>query len=796
MENLYPYEKLGLFYLGRERDVKSGTPLPMPLLYPSSNLTTHGVIIGMTGSGKTGLGIALIEEAIMDDIPAIVIDPKGDMGNLLLAFPECRPQDFFPWIDPAEAARKAMTAEEMAAKTSAAWKAGLAAWGQGTQRIGAMRAKTQMTIFTPGSSAGVGVSVLGNLKAPAPEVADDIDTLNSLVSSTVTSLLALVDITGDALRNREHILVSSLFLHHWRAGRDLSLEDLIGGIVKPPFHQIGVFPLDTYYPQPERMALAMRLNNILASPAFAAWTRGEPLDIQRMLYTPEGRPRTAIFSIAHLSEAQRMFFVTVLLNQCIGWMRRQQGTSALRALIYMDEIFGYFPPTADPPSKKPMLLLLKQARAYGIGVVLATQNPVDLDYKGLANIGSWFVGRLQTRQDQERVLAGIVGASDGKLDAGLVKRLLANMKGRQFLLNSAHLDTPLLFETRWVMSYLKGPITQNDIEKLMQSAKAATSAGSSQPIPSAAAAATGQTSEQPPVLAASIEQRYHLQQVLREAICFEPWLAASARLRWYNAKRNIDGVETIDLRLHLDDTFTRPDWQSAAKASYALDECGSQPPAGSRFCPLPGVFGQYRDLRALEQSFADYLYHNRALALYRVKGTSFESRPGEPLGDFKVRFGDHLRSRKSEAVEKLRQKYRVQQDRLQQKRNAALDRVGKEQSDVRTKTADSLISFGAAMVGAFLGRKAISASTVGRAATGVRGMGRVAKEKRDVQRAEQDVAELQKALEDLAIEVETAVTRLAQDFSVDSYEVETLSIKPRRSDIFDIRIALLWEMVA
>jgi len=340
MDTAYLYEKLDLFYLGREIDRPSGTPSPQPFLYKNNNLTTHGVIIGMTGSGKTGLGIALLEEAIMDNIPSIIIDPKGDMGNLLLTIPNCAPENFVPWIDPGEAAKKEVSIESYAQEIAETWKNGLNSWGQGTDRITALRSKTEMTIYTPGSSAGVPVSVLSSFLAPAGDILQDTDTLNSLVTSTTTSLLALVDIKGDPLQSREHILLSSLFLHFWRLGQDLTMETLIGNIVNPPFDRVGVFTLDTFFPQSQRMTLAMSLNNILASPTFSSWTTGKPLDIQRILYTKEGTPRTAIFSIAHLSAAERMFFVTILLNQFIGWMRRQQGTASLKALLYMDEIFG------------------------------------------------------------------------------------------------------------------------------------------------------------------------------------------------------------------------------------------------------------------------------------------------------------------------------------------------------------------------------------------------------------------------------------------------------------------------
>jgi hypothetical protein len=797
MDKQYPYEKLGLLYLGRELDFESGVASDLPFLYKNKNLTTHGVIIGMTGSGKTGLGIGLIEEAIMDNVPSIVIDPKGDMGNLLLTFPDGRPEDYQPWVDPAEAARKEMSVEEFAAATATTWKEGLASWGQGPERVKNLRSKTTMTIYTPGSSAGVPISVLSGFSAPDEGVLSDTDTLNSLVNATTTSLLALVNISGDPLQSKEHILLSSLLLHFWRRGEDLSMESLIGQIVNPPFTKVGVFSLDTFYPQSERMSLAMTLNNILASPTFSAWTEGEPLDIQRILYGDNGLPRTAIFSIAHLSDTERMFFVTMLLNQFIGWMRRQQGSSSLKALLYMDEIFGYFPPTANPPSKKPMMLLLKQARAFGIGVVLSTQNPVDLDYKGLSNIGSWFVGRLQTRQDQEKVVEGIVGASDGRLDMTKVRRLLSDMKGRQFLLNSVHLDEPVLFETRWAMSYLKGPISSNDIKRLMTTLKSQRADERSVPevsTPSSFGSVAGPGIA--PVIAKGIEQRYYMHNILSDRPCFEPKLAVLASVRFYNAKRNIDEVIKINQHLLLDDSFPMLDWENAPDADYFLDDCSTTPPADCLFYPLPDGFADMKDLSGLSKSFADYLYQNKTLELFRVASLNLESSPGQSQGDFTVVLGDLLREKKEEAIEKLQAKYRVKQERLEQKLDRAMAKVEKEQQDVQSKTTDSIISFGAAIVGAFFGRKALSATNISKAATGIRNVGRVSKERNDVKRAEQEVLDAQEALEELAAEIEEQIADLGDDFDKDNYEIETFAIKPRRSDIFDVRLALVWEMVA
>ncbi len=800
MENQYPFEQLGLFYLGRELDMTSASPAAAPFLLKSKDLTTHAAIIGMTGSGKTGLGIGIIEEAIMDNIPSLIIDPKGDMANLLLTFEQLDPAEFLPWIDPAEAAKKELSVADCAAQTAKTWTEGLAAWGQGKERIQSLRQKTTFSVYTPGSSTGLPVSVLNSFTAPAAEVLQDTDTLNGLVNSTATSLLALIDVKGDPLQSREHILVSSILLQSWRAGEGLSLEGLIGKIVSPPFAKIGVFALDTFFPQPERMGLAMSLNNILASPTFAAWTEGEPLDIQRLLYGEDGKPRTAIFSIAHLSESERMFFVTMLLNQLVGWMRRQQGTSSLKALLYMDEIFGFFPPIANPPSKKPMLLLLKQARAYGLGVVLATQNPVDLDYKGLANIGTWCVGRLQTSQDQDRVLDGIVGASDGKLERGRVKEVLAGLKGRQFLLTSAHLEEPLLFETRWTMSYLKGPIAAGDIKALMAERRGvapATMASGSESLaglnndrPTPAA-----VDSQPPMLAKGIEQLYYLQNMAGGSPAFEPWLMARSSVRFYNAARNIDIVKEISCRLYLDEAFIRPDWSKVEENPYPESACIRQPPSASTFYALPPTITELKDLSGLQKTFADHLYQSEQLELYRAPALKLESKPGESLGDFKVRLADLLREQKDAAVEALQQKYGARQKALEQKLAASIDRLAKEKVDVQAKTTDTLISLGVAVVGAFLGRRAMSAGTVSRAATSIRGAGKVVKEKGDVQHAEENIAELQQQQVELADEIKQKVEELAATFAVDGYPVETFSLKPRRSDVFGLRLALLWEMV-
>ncbi|MBQ7251695.1 MAG: ATP-binding protein, partial [Kiritimatiellae bacterium] len=470
---MFDYEKLGVFYLGATPADANGARTP--ILYDAKDLTTHALCLGMTGSGKTGLGIALLEEAAIDGIPSLVIDPKGDMTNLLLTFPELKPSDFRPWIDEAAAARKGITPDELAERTAANWRKGLASWDEPPERIARLKAAADFTIYTPGGNGGRPLSIFSSFDAPAAETLADATALHDRISSVVSGLLSLASIEADPIQSREHILLSEIVEREWRAGRACTLAGLIGAVQTPPFETVGVLPLESFYPAKDRFALAMRLNNLAASPSFAAWREGESLDIQRLLYTPDGRARVSIFSIAHLSESERMFFVTVLLNEVTCWMRRQPGTSSLRALLYMDEIFGYFPPTANPPTKAPMLTLLKQARAFGLGVVLSTQNPVDIDYRGLSNIGTWFIGRLQTERDKMRVMEGLLTADEGAGDVSREElgKMLAGLGNRIFLMRNVHEARPVLFESRFCLSYLAGPLTPPQIRRLMPAAGAA-----------------------------------------------------------------------------------------------------------------------------------------------------------------------------------------------------------------------------------------------------------------------------------------------------------------------------------
>jgi hypothetical protein len=457
------------FYLGKLYDPAQGKVTAQVLEYDPADLTTHAVVTGMTGSGKTGLCIGMLEEAALQGVPAILIDPKGDLTNLLLHFPNLAPQDFQPWLDAEMARRAGKTVEQASADAALAWRNGLAEWGISPDRLAALKNAAEFAIYTPGSDAGIPVSVMSSLAAPGLDWATNREILTERISSTVTALLGLVGLNNiDPIRSREHILLANIFQTAWSQNRPLDMTEIILQIQSPPFEKLGAFPVDSFFPAKDRMDLALQLNNILASPSFELWRIGQPLDVGTLLFTPDGRPRHSVFYIAHLSDAERMFIVTLLFTAVETWMRTQAGATSLRALLYMDEIFGYLPPTANPSSKEPLLRMLKQARAFGLGIILATQNPVDVDYKALSNAGTWFIGKLQTEQDKQRLLDGLESAAAGSLDRATIDRLISTLGKRVFVMNNIHKKQPVLFQTRWTMNFLAGPMTRTQIPALNQ----------------------------------------------------------------------------------------------------------------------------------------------------------------------------------------------------------------------------------------------------------------------------------------------------------------------------------------
>ncbi|HBP89062.1 MAG TPA: ATP-binding protein, partial [Nitrospiraceae bacterium] len=612
------FEKLGVFYLGRPYDLATKSAKPGLLLYDSKDLVTHAVCVGMTGSGKTGLCIGLLEEAAIDNVPAIIIDPKGDIANLLLTFPDLRGSDFLPWINPVDAKKKALTPEAFAEKEATKWKAGLEAWGQDGARIAKLREAAEFLVYTPGSTAGLPVSILQSFAVPSPKILEDAELLGDRVGITATSLLNLVGQDADPLQSPEHILLANVLKTSWEAGQDLTLSSLIQRIQTPPFSKLGVMDLESVFSSKDRFALAMRFNNLLGAPGFSAWLEGQPMDIDQMLHSPTGKPRIAIFSIAHLNDTERMFFVSLLLTQMVSWMRSQSGTTSLRALFYMDEVFGFFPPIKNPPSKAPMLTMLKQARAYGLGVVLATQNPVDLDYKGLGNTGTWFIGRLQTERDMARVLDGLEGAaanSQGNFNRQKMEQMISGLGNRVFLMNNVHDDGPEIFETRWALSYLRGPLTRTQIKTLMDPVKAAQS-GSAASSPSAKIlAAASQSSAgtpskdgttHPPVLPPDIRQHFVPIRGARPAgalLIYHPRLYGAASVHYQETKTKLDEVRDVQALVVMTTGAVPVQWDQAEPLDIPPADLNTRPADGAQFGELPGAASPAKFFKGWEKDF-------------------------------------------------------------------------------------------------------------------------------------------------------------------------------------------------
>ncbi|MBX3452728.1 MAG: ATP-binding protein [Planctomycetaceae bacterium] len=790
------YEKLGVFYLGREYDLAARQPRDGLILYESKDLTTHAVCVGMTGSGKTGLCLSLLEEAAIDGIPVICIDPKGDLGNLLLTFPELAPEQFQPWVDPRDAMRKGLSVEECAKQTAQQWKQGLADWQQDGTRIARFRDSVDIAIYTPGSDAGLPLTVLKSFAAPPPAVRDNGDAYRERISAAAAGLLALVGIQADPLRSREHILLSTLFDKAWQAGQDVDFAWLIRNVQSPPFDTVGFLDLESFFPAQDRFALAMSFNNLVASPGFSAWMTGEPLDIQRLYFTPEGKPRLTILSIAHLSEAERMFFVTIFLNELLSWVRSQSGTSSLRALFYMDEVFGYFPPTANPPSKTPMLTLLKQARAYGLGVVLATQNPVDLDYKGLSNTGTWFLGRLQTERDKLRVLEGLEGASTAagsNFDRAKMEATLAGLGNRVFLMNNVHDDAPVVFQTRWALSYLRGPITREQIARLMAERKART-------VPTAASGPANHfTSEIPdvaahrPVLPPGVVETF-LSARLAEGcdVVYRPGLLATARVHYQSATVGLDSWE--DLVIELDDVsdLSATMWDRATMSEDGEPPCADRcfPTAG--FATLPPELSRPKSYADFAKTLKEHIFRTRRVSMWRFKPAKLTSQLGETEGDFRTRVSQALKEERDLQVQKLRTRYAGKVEVLQERRRKAGQRVEKEKSEASQQTMSAALSFGTSILGAIFGRKLASSANANRAATSMRAAGRAAQQRKDIQQAEETVEAIDDKIRALNAELEAEVAELEAVTRPDALELEEAPVRPKRTDISVTKLVLLW----
>ena len=795
-----PYEKLGAFYLGREYDLPNDTIKDDLVLYDSKDLTTHAVCVGMTGSGKTGLCLSLLEEAAIDDIPIIAIDPKGDLGNLLLNFPELKPADFRPWIEESEAVRKGKTPDEYARWTADLWKKGLANWQQDGERIERLRSTVDMAIYTPGSNAGLPISVLKSFDAPSEAVLNDGDAFRDRIMSAVSGLLALLKIDADPINSREHILLSNILSNAWKEKRNLSIASLIQEIQAPPFEKIGFLDLETFYPSKDRLQLSMQLNNLLASPGFEAWMQGDALNIENLLMTKQGKPRISILSIAHLSESERMFFVTVLLNEVLAWVRSQSGTSSLRAILYMDEVFGYFPPTANPPSKTPMLTLLKQARAFGLGVVLSTQNPVDLDYKGLSNTGTWFIGRLQTERDKARVLDGLESASGSagsQFHRQEMEAILSDLGSRVFLLHNVHENAPVVFHTRWALSYLRGPLTRTQIKELMEPRKEALAESSIESTKSSPTidAVIEQNPNQPPLIPLDIKQRIFTASTLLpqgSRLVYRPGIIGLAKLRYADAKSKIDLWQDVAMLTTITGILPESLWQEATPISPGNLEYDSEPAAQAQFTEVDSAMTRKTQYKTWEKDLKTYLYQERPLNLLFSADPKLYSDPEENEAAFRARLKQLMREERDLQIEKLRTKYASKFETIKNRIRTAEERVAREESQYSDKKLSTFLSIGTTIFGAIMGRKVASATNVRKASTAARNVGRTAKEYGDIGRAKEALEIQQQKYADLEEEFQQELDKLEEPIHPEDLEIEEYPVRPRKSDLMVNEVAFAW----
>lgn len=782
------------FYLGTSPDNDS------PVFYDSANLTTHGVIVGMTGSGKTGLGVVMLEEALLSGVPTLIIDPKGDMGNLLLSFPSLLPSDFMPWISDSEANGDAANA---AVEKAQMWKAGLAGSGIEPERIQKLRDTVDFSIYTPGSQSGIPLNIIGSLNAPADD--SDQESMLDEIEGYASSLLALVGIDTDPLSSREHILLSNIINHYWSQGKNLDLGMLIGLVQQPPMRKLGVIDLDSFYPPGDRVKLAMKLNGLAASPSFASWTEGPDLDIQRMLYGDDGKPQSAVISLSHLSDEERQFVVTLLLSKMVTWMRRQSGTSDLRALVYMDEVFGYVPPIGNPPSKKPILTILKQARAFGVGLVLSTQNPVDIDYKAISNAGTWMIGRLQTDQDKKRLLDGM-SSSDGSVDIKALGESISHLDKRQFVLHSTKASAPQLFSTRWAMSYLPGPLTRAQISQLTPDEKrAAISAAPNGQGSVSAAPATLADNESAvcPQIADNVQVRY-----LDPGVDYSDDIGASA------TGKKLQAGLAVRVDMLFDDTKAKlrheVEWEAiitpldgpldpddAIIVDYDDRDLTSKEPDGAVYILPDAKIKNKTYFTSAQKAIKDHLYSNEELELFYNSELKVYSRIGETRDDFEARCEQVANDGADKDAEKLRKVLVKKMERINASIKKAEDKLREIQFDAISRKQDQrtsqVIDIAGGVLGSLLGGRRSARSMITSGVRRNQSKGRMAQKAEErLKTAENRYAALVEDREELELEIGDDLNDIVDDWSAKVHEIESVIVGLEKTDITIDDVAMIW----
>jgi len=796
-------ERRGQLYLGNEYDMQRGEVTGRHVFYDVRHLTTHGIILGMTGSGKTGFGIVLLEEVLLQGIPVLMLDPKGDLVNLLLTFPNLQAEEFLPWIDPEDARRHGVSLEERAAETARTWQEGLSRWGITSERIAQLRQTARFTIFTPGSESGRPVNVLHFLDTPTVANLGDEEIVRERIRGIVSALLGLVGVDADPLQSHAHILLSRIVEHAWRAGQSLDLPALISMLQQPLFQQMGVFELETFFPQKERLALARLLNNLIAAPGFETWRTGSPLDIGRLLYADDGRPQASIFYLAHLDDAQRMFFITLFLEAARDWLRAQSGTTNLRALIYFDEVFGYFPPyPANPPSKSPLMALIKQGRAAGLGVVVATQNPADLDYKGLTNAGTWAIGLLRTERDKQRIMEGLEGATaeaGAALDTGLLERALSALRPRVFLFHDIHAGTPVFLHTRWAMSYLCGPLTRKQVRELMKGQEVET-----EKVPQSPKAKSG-LFPQPPALPPTIPQTFvrptvtfewalreyeeHSRQtvlVRERQLVYKPYLLASGSARLLDQKRGVDHRESVVRLVQPERLTAHVDW-SAEQQTVSTDALSPRPAVEGMYTPVDAALSHPGRLRELEKDFANHLYYNVSITILHNPSLGIYGRAGEGRRDFRRRCEAEARRRRDEELNKARMRMEQRMALVQERMRREERELAADQKELEARRREELLSLGESVFHLVARRR--STTVISRA---TRKHTLTEQAEAEVEESLEALADLEQQLEELQAQWQEQASAISDRWAKTLEHIEEIQIKPRRADVTVEFCGLAW----
>lgn len=806
----------GKFYLGKVHDLKKNQTSPEPVLYDPADLTTHGVVFGMTGSGKTGLCISILEEAALQGIPALMIDPKGDITNLLLHFPNLQPADFEPWINPDEAKRSGKDVQQAAADTAAMWSKGLADWGIGPQRIQALADAAEYAVYTPGSDAGFPVSILASLQAPQESWEEHREAIRERIASTATAILGLVGFSDvDPVKSREHILLANLFEQAWSKGKDLGLGELIRQVQNPPITKLGVLDLDQFFPSKERGALALRLNNILAAPSFQTWLEGTPLDIEKLLFTSGGKPRHSVFLLSHLSDAERMFFITLLYSAVETWMRNQRGTGSLRALVYFDEIHGYLPPVKEPPSKAPMLRMLKQARAFGVGQLLATQNPVDVDYKALSNAGSWFIGKLQTDRDKERLLDGLEGAAPGGFKRSDYDKQISALDKRVFLLHNVHEKQPVIFYTRWAMNYLAGPLTRSQIPALNKLSATPVKAASAKATPAKAYKPSTSSKEEPqmtptdsgalshrPIVPSGVQELFMPASLGLEAaaqasrrslpadakrtgLVYHPALLGQAQVRVMQRKYNLD-FETQKAALVTDVPARGLRWEDFEHE--ALDERrleGRPESDDALYSELTGQMADGAQLKILERDFSDWVYRSSEVQVWANDELKVYAGPELTREEFAALCAQEAQTKSNQEVERTKQKFDTQLKNLQRKLEKERRDLGQDEQKANQRNMEAMGTHLENIIGLFAGRSR-------RLSTSLTKHRMSSEAKARVEDSKATIGSLENEMQQMGEEIQDALAAIDARWDAVAEKITQIPMAPARKDIYVSSFGVIW----